>query len=213
MDFVCLILGERRLELNENINNVLDFYGVMSYLSQVYANERNSNTRANQADGTIKFTIYQYPSENATVTSSKSLTVRVHLDDGGNRMESIEVTGEVLADDLIREAVNLFRIQSPNGFKLYNQQSRQYIEGDIPIYPLAEVSATRDQTLILKLQMVVPAFAQYDHPATLDLGLPDVNMISNNIPPPKTLQRLHSQSESRSVRPEGQMCLHNSIIQ
>ncbi|KAJ3364608.1 hypothetical protein HDU91_002496 [Kappamyces sp. JEL0680] len=185
-------LGERRLMPDENINNVLDSYGVMSFLTEMPSADgrQRSLSRVNQADGTIKITIYQYTEQDL----DKVLTIRLCLDDADNaaatRWEQLEIRGDTTSKSIIADGCRIFNLDPAVGCKLYNMTSRQYLEPDVPIMPLAEIATAKEQYLTLKLQpnpatldsrKDTPASAAppYVRPTTLDPGRPSPSALES----------------------------------
>lgn len=131
-------IGERVLLPNENINNVLDTYGVLSYLDSRY-----SDGKAKQADRTIKFTIFK---------NEDDLFIHISIcrDDVPNSWEKLEVAAESNAGTVI--ALGAQRYQIPAlGLSIMEFSKNMLLDPETSIKSLAQEAAANDQLLTLKL--------------------------------------------------------------
>lgn len=135
-------IGERRLLPNENINKVLDSYGVMSYLS----NDRRGKkiSRVNQADGTIKITLYMY--------DTPTINLRICYDngDGINQWEKVVIKEGLGLDELVKMVVDVFGVSDNDGFRLYSLSAKVVIEKD-NFKGLVETAKEKGQVLTMRL--------------------------------------------------------------
>ena len=134
--------GERILLLYENINSVLDSYGVLTH------NDHNSDKnveKVRQANEVVKITIHKY--EN----NLNIIPIRIFLNDSTTSWEKIEVEPESLASNVIKAASEKYQLSLSSSFLLLDLSTNQVLEADAPIKILAQEAAAKDQVLALKL--------------------------------------------------------------
>lgn len=132
--------GERVLLPNENINKVLDTYGVSSYTVT-----RSDNENAKQADGTIKITIYKYDD-----TFANTIPIRICKDDVPNSWEKVDVDAESTVEEVIAAASLRYQIESSAKFRLFNMTTKSLLDRNASIKTLAQEAAAKDQMLTLR---------------------------------------------------------------
>ena len=133
-------VGERVLLPNENINKVLDTYGVSSY-----TDTRSDNGNAKQADGTIKITIYKYDD-----TFANTIPIRICKDDVPNSWEKVDVNADSSVEDVIAAASQRYQIESSTKFRLLNMATKSLLDRNASIKTLAQEAAAKDLMLTLR---------------------------------------------------------------
>ena len=140
-------IEERRLLPTENINKVLDSYGVMSYLSiERRINGKKPTSRVNQADVAIKITLYSQD-------TTSLIGIRVCYDNGNgiNRWEKIEVKEIGQLDDLVEKLVGIFGVSNIDcGFRLYSLSTKVILDQD-SFVSMVKAAQEKGQVLSLKL--------------------------------------------------------------
>jgi hypothetical protein len=139
------LVEERRLLPTENINKVLDSFGVMSYLSiERRRDGKKATSRVNQADGTIKITLYSH--------ESPLIGVRVCFDNGNgiNRWEKVEFREMIEVDELVEKVVGVFGVSKDGGFKLFSLATKEIVNQD-NFVKMVKVAQEKGQVLTLKL--------------------------------------------------------------
>jgi hypothetical protein len=125
----------------ENINNVLDSYGVKSYLAETQRDGRKSSN----ADGTIRFNLYRITDEPAKTS------IRVCVDDGKQRWEKVEVTSTMYVSEVVATVRTRFNL-GPDLLRVLTIHNKQYIGEDGLVMPMIQESEKLGKPFELMLQ-------------------------------------------------------------
>jgi hypothetical protein len=114
---------------------------------------KGSLSRIRQADGTIRFNLYQIKDEDTSF--SKSVKIRINIDDGnGQRWETMEVTAGMYLSELVGNTRKKYQL-GPDLFRVYVPSLKQYISEDRPIMPMVEETEKQGKKFELILQREV----------------------------------------------------------
>jgi hypothetical protein len=110
---------------------------------------KGSLSRIRQADGTIRFNLYQVK-EDPTTSS-----IRISIDDGkAQRWESIEVSAGMYLSEVVSNTRKKFQL-GPDLFRVYVPSMKQYIAEDRPIMPMVNEAEKQGKKFELILQREV----------------------------------------------------------
>ena len=135
-----LFLGEKKLNVNENINTVLDYYGLASF------NNPYPQKTDNPSDDRIRITIMKYPDP------FKMIPIFVCFENNSTLCQ-IEVPSTATVQDIIRYTADFFNADPKFGFRfrLLHLFDQKVLDPTYPVKILAQVAATKNQRLEFQL--------------------------------------------------------------
>lgn len=142
--------SHRRLAPDENINSVLDSYGVMSFISEAEqrSGRKSSISRVSQAEGQIQISLFL----------EVHLPIRICFEDemaADIQWENLEVSAQTRALDVIEKAGVLFGATRPFDFRLLDLNNNSYFNPEDLLMASAKEAQESGKSLSLKLEFRV----------------------------------------------------------